>query len=643
MTIPSTARKAGPLLGTGVQTAWPFTFKVFAAADVAVTIANSAGTETPLVLGTDYSVTLNPNQDTSPGGTVTYPISGTPLAVGSKLSIVGDIDYDQPLDLPSGGNFSPLALENELDRVVMQIQQLREVSERAVVVPVTSDADGTLPAPEAQKILGWDINGTGLQNYDIPDLFSGAVYADWVADTFAGNGTQTLFVLQRAPGAVGNCDVSVDGQTYVPNVDFSLSGATLTFTVAPIAGAEILVRYGSAATQVSSTFSTESQTATAGQTVFSLNNLLYNPGANALAVYVNGLRMVSGVDFLETDIDDVTFTSGLTLGDEVLFIAGRTINESIGAEAVSYLPAGTGAVATTAQAKLRESVSVKDFGAVGDGVTDDTAAFAAARAVTNRYYIPSGTYALSASPDPFLDCFTSGNGVTLVVGGVSYDCSNAFAGPLRYVAASATKTNIVHAKTGNIVMFFQDGSPGTATTFSRTIKVVNDSHFLMAQPGTNGGSCDLLFQRSTLNADPAGNRFNITFEEANDRLLYSFATTASGAPSFDSAWIVGAGTAPYLTFPAIKAQFNTGLSVKQRAAGGFECALTPSSSTQATINQIGGSGTTYMTFRDGAFGFFGSIGTSKQTITGSRGGNAALASLLTALATTGLITDSTTA
>jgi len=361
MTIPSTARKAGPLLGTGVQTAWPFTFKVFAAADVAVTIANSAGTETPLVLGTDYSVTLNVNQDTSPGGTVTYPISGTPLAVGSKLSIVGDIDYDQPLDLPSGGNFSPLALENELDRVVMQIQQLREVSERAVVVPVTSDADGTLPAPEAQKILGWDVNGTGLQNYDIPDLFSGAVYADWVADTFAGNGTQTLFVLQRAPGAVGNCDVSVDGQTYVPNVDFSLSGAALTFTVAPIAGAEILVRYGSAATQVSSTFSTESQTATAGQTIFFLNNLLYNPGANSLAVYVNGLRMVSGVDFLETDIDDVTFTSGLTLGDEVLFIAGRTINESIGAEAVSYLPGGTGAVATTAQSKLRESVSVFDY------------------------------------------------------------------------------------------------------------------------------------------------------------------------------------------------------------------------------------------------------------------------------------------
>lgn len=45
----------------------------------------------------------------------------------------------------------------------------------------------------------------------------------------------------------------------------------------------------------------------------------------------------------------------------------------------------------------------------------------------------------------------------------------------------------------------------------------------------------------------------------------------------------------------------------------------------------------------GTLGFLGTGGVTKQTITGSRGGNAALASLLTALAAHGLITDSTTA
>lgn len=134
MTTPSTARKAGPFTGTGAQTAWPFTFKVFAAADVKVTATDANGDEVLLVLNTDYTVSLNANQETSPGGTVNYL-----LPSGRKLSIVGDLDYDQPLDLPSGGNYSPTALENQLDRTVMQIQQLAEESSRSVKVPVTSD------------------------------------------------------------------------------------------------------------------------------------------------------------------------------------------------------------------------------------------------------------------------------------------------------------------------------------------------------------------------------------------------------------------------------------------------------------------------------------------------------------------------
>jgi hypothetical protein len=58
--------------------------------------------------------------------------------------------------------------------------------------------------------------------------------------------------------------------------------------------------------------------------------------------------------------------------------------------AAVYTPAGTGAVATTMQVKLRESVSVKDFGAVGDGVTDDTVAIQA------EIFIPHGVYKFSS-------------------------------------------------------------------------------------------------------------------------------------------------------------------------------------------------------------------------------------------------------
>jgi len=64
----------------------------------------------------------------------------------------------------------------------------------------------------------------------------------------------------------------------------------------------------------------------------------------------------------------------------------------INASDVIYDPAGTGAVATTVQTKLRESVSVKDFGAVGDGVTDDTAAMQLAHNTSKLVYYPTGTY-----------------------------------------------------------------------------------------------------------------------------------------------------------------------------------------------------------------------------------------------------------
>ena len=49
-----------------------------------------------------------------------------------------------------------------------------------------------------------------------------------------------------------------------------------------------------------------------------------------------------------------------------------------GSALIGYTSGVTGAVARTVEAKQKETISVKDFGAVGDGITDDTAAFTAA-------------------------------------------------------------------------------------------------------------------------------------------------------------------------------------------------------------------------------------------------------------------------
>jgi hypothetical protein len=80
---------------------------------------------------------------------------------------------------------------------------------------------------------------------------------------------------------------------------------------------------------------------------------------------------------------------------EVMVVAILPIG-STSSDLVSYAPAGTGAVASNVQTKLRESVSVKDFGAVGDGTTDDTDAIQAAiNSSAGRILIPEGNYKIT--------------------------------------------------------------------------------------------------------------------------------------------------------------------------------------------------------------------------------------------------------
>lgn len=55
---------------------------------------------------------------------------------------------------------------------------------------------------------------------------------------------------------------------------------------------------------------------------------------------------------------------------------------------ISFLQSGSGASLRTGQAKMRDIISVRDFGAVGDGVADDTAAFQAALNLGGEIIVP---------------------------------------------------------------------------------------------------------------------------------------------------------------------------------------------------------------------------------------------------------------
>lgn len=171
-------------------------------------------------------------------------------------------------------------------------------------------------------------------------------------------------------------------------------------------------------------------TATAGQTVFNLTTITYQPGTNTLTVFVDGVNQYgpgAQYAYIETDSDTVTFVNGLHVGALVKFSTAVTLSAGVttaalvtfngfdnqvgvvqdladddGSDWIGFIADSVDAVARSAQNKMRDVVSVKDFGAVGDGVVDDTIAiqnaidYAYDSGIGNVYF-PSATYKITKS------------------------------------------------------------------------------------------------------------------------------------------------------------------------------------------------------------------------------------------------------
>jgi hypothetical protein len=127
--------------------------------------------------------------------------------------------------------------------------------------------------------------------------------------------------------------------------------------------------------------------------------LAYTPGSEFL--YLNGALLARGADYVATTGTSITGLAALTASDVVEVFSFNALNlANLNAGAVAFTQSGAGAVQRTVEGKLRDVISVKDFGAVGDGVTDDTTAIQAA--IDSQYlkgggtvWFPTGTYLVS--------------------------------------------------------------------------------------------------------------------------------------------------------------------------------------------------------------------------------------------------------
>jgi hypothetical protein len=436
MTISSQTRQAGPFTGNGATTAFPFAFKVFTAADLVVVRTDLSGVDSTLVLGTDYSVALNADQNANPGGTITLPVA---LASGFKLTATSGLANLQPTDLTNQGGFYPAVINNALDRLTILVQQLANGLARSLKFPISDGTDGnpTMPGKDLRKgrVLAFhETTGDPVQGPSIADVNTVAgniasintvstnivdvvAVADNMADvnTVAANIANVNTVAANIADVVAVADDIVDVNTVADNlVDVTnfagvyyggstsdpatrrdgspLQNGDLYFNTSTsrlrvfseTAGVWLEGNAGSVAVQNLSGDGVETEFALATAPV----------SENNTQVYIGGVYQQK--DQYSISGTTLTFTSAPPSGtNNIEVVTLNTLPLGVtSADLVQFQPAGTGAVLRTVEDALRDLVSVKSF---VTGLND--AAFQAAidSLPTNggMVFVPPGNYTFS--------------------------------------------------------------------------------------------------------------------------------------------------------------------------------------------------------------------------------------------------------
>lgn len=237
-------------VGNGSTAAYPFTFWVNLTTDLVVTIADlsTPPVQTTLQLGVDYNVTglLSPT-----GGDVnleTYGqswMTGSNLKTGYHLTIQRVVAEEQQTDIRNQGSFYPETYESALDYLTMQVQQLQEQLNRAVMTPVTLPPAAFSPAiPEGIQTPGSVLmtNSAGDGFVAVAVSLSAATEVQEIPGGLV-NGVNTVFTLANTPISSASVKIYVDGLLLRQGIEYSISGSTITLTNALQIGRRIYADY----------------------------------------------------------------------------------------------------------------------------------------------------------------------------------------------------------------------------------------------------------------------------------------------------------------------------------------------------------------------------------------------------------------
>lgn len=189
----------------------------------------------------------------------------------------------------------PNSMENELDMNSFRIYNLPEATQ--ATEPVTYE--------QWQAALQ-NVEYTGIVRETVTDIEQGQTLVSFnVIEYTPGLGNLAIYLngVRQAPSAY--VETSTTSITFKEELDL---GDTLEAIVNEIAGDQGAVTY------LGGTKIRQTQTSTAGQSLFTLSNA-YVPQTNNLNVFINGVRQYPVENYAETSDTSITFTSGLEDGD----------------------------------------------------------------------------------------------------------------------------------------------------------------------------------------------------------------------------------------------------------------------------------------------------------------------------------------
>jgi hypothetical protein len=144
--------------GDGTTVNWPFSFKVNSIDDLYVAIISVEGFETAL---DNWTVTLNANQNSNPGGYIT---TESPVAEGVPGFIRRNLSFTRIAEFTD--SIPPEIVEEELDRLTQYALQLREKQDRSLHVSAATQTFANVNlgsiARRRAKVITFDTDGNAV-------------------------------------------------------------------------------------------------------------------------------------------------------------------------------------------------------------------------------------------------------------------------------------------------------------------------------------------------------------------------------------------------------------------------------------------------------------------------------------------------